>query len=808
MFHTPPVKSDWKTEIAINNSYDLANTDSNSNYSDIESQPATLDTNEAKEILSKTNTETSNIDEVKSSAIEFHDNFENLDKHIESSRTYDNNTTLNSDSSSFIESSEVPSESDLPIKLLKVYESFLKELKEPKFERSLASFEIAELFHGFYRKFYVETKEYIETEGKFELHEKNFDVSYQYYKYNLILERLLCDKFYSQIIFPLKSIEIDDYEKDFNDEFSDKLGCLSSLDIHFRHLDIDLPEELELEFIKQLEDKILPEFELLTAERSPTLKMKYLIRIHKKIGLIINELTKTTIDKSNILNTDIYLPILIFTIIKLKELRAYFLVRQLNLIKRFSNEYIFENSTESFQLEKGKLLYVCANFEAAISYLSSVTLDNFEISLPSEDINLLPGSLKRRDELLKLLTVPLKLESIDEHILNFRKTNPLLLSSDISLNKPNINSPLNNFTNSWLDYSKVSLPNSVINADQGIKSISQTIDSSLKSIMGKVSWISGSNEEISTYYDETLNEDSQNNNNQHDNTSLNVDQNTLSDTLLKQLEENDAFLQLVKPQNEVTPVSSAFNDSHAAFGARKRGSSDVQEGLLSKFTISVGGVMKNFRPLSESSSTTSLTSPLNDNSHTVPTNISATGNNTVINDLERSVSTGYITSPNKNNSRTAINMRSRATSFMNTSLFGSPNTNNNINNNEHLTSSSPSKEYRSSIFSSLESAFDNVRNRSRDNSLSQNVNANIYTVHSSTNSLSNINVGSNKNLNVSVCNVSEQERFVDDLAQMKPITKAFEELSIIELREMYNQYQRVLTLAANNRSKSRNSNKA
>lgn len=771
MFHTPPVKTDWKSETALACSYDLSHTNSHSNSSET-SQPITLD------------------NDTKSSAIEFDNNGTEhnlnalLDKEIEVTKNHD--TTLHSDNSSFIESFEIPSESDFPIQLLKVYEGFLKELKEPKFERSLASFEISELFHSFYQRFNIAAKEYIEHEGKFELSDYDSTTSYQHYKFNLILERLMCDKFYNQIIFPLKSIEIDEFEKEFNDEFSDKLGCLSSLDLHFKNLDIQLSEILEFEFINQLDEKILPEFELLTAERSPTLKMKYLIRIHKKIGQILNEITKN----SHILNTDMYLPILIFSIIKIKELRSYFLIRQLNLIKRFSNEYIFDNPTESLQIEKGKLLYVCANFEAAISYLASVTIENLDIPIPSEDINLLPGSLKTRNQLIDLLTIPLKLESIDENVLKFKQEHPLNKSSMIM---PNSNyNPLNNFTSNWIDYSKVSLPNPVFSADQGIKSISLTIDSSIKNIMGKVPWISAPNAEEDQYYDDTLNGEVADTQEHANSNPQSQSDDTFTSNLLKQLQENDAFEEHIEKSNVDNNVSpSTTNDF-----IHRKSLNEVQEGLISKLTTSVGGVMKNFRPLSETSSSTSLHNEVQGLSVANPTvdttnvHITATSTTSNVNknpntntdsNMERNASTGNIISPNKSRSSININMRSRATSFMNTSLFGSPNTTN--ENNNPILPSSPTKEYRTSILSSLENALDNVRNRSRDNSLmSQNsVNAaNLYPVRSNP---SNLNLLQTTTIN-------------EEVARMKPITKAFEEMSVVELHEMYTNYQLLTSLVS------------
>lgn len=722
MFHTPPVKADWTTEVSIKHSYDVAN---NSSLSDIEndedddnnSQSATLDTNETKESPSiKTDsTDPNEIGDIKKSAIEVREDFSELDFHIESNRnnnpflnndsinnTNNNDTTTvttgtmnttiknnNNDSISFFEATEIPSEGDLPIELLKVYENFLKQLKEPKFERSLASFEIAELFQRFYQDFQLSCKEYNNKIGKYELknitqsnnnNKNNDDSEYENFRYNLIIERIICDKFYSQVVFPLKNIEIDEFEKDFSEEFSDKLGCLGSLHINFHNLDIDFPENIEKDFLNEIEETLLPEFELLTAERSPTLKMKYLIKIHESIAIIFNKIIEkydsNNVNEKIILNTDIYLPILIYSIIKLKELRNYFLIRQLSFMKRFSNEYIFDNSIEALQIERGKILYVCANFEAAISYLSSVTLENLGLDIPSDDINLLPGSMRTREELIGLLTVPLKLESIEDKIVEFKKTNPLILNNEIvSINRGlmgfTFNNSLNNLTS---NITNNFIPNPLVNADEGIKSISKTVDSSLKNILGRVPWMSDTNID-------TIKE--------------NLAEPKLDDTAMQQLMENEAF--------------SSFENN--------------KEGIISKFT---SGVMKSFQQPPE------------------PTTNTNTNTNTSTNTTDNLTNTG--TTPMKSSSG---NIRSRAASFMNTSFFGSP---------SHDNGSTTNFGSGTSLLTTLEQAFINTPNGISPSRLS-NTRKNTLT------------------------------RLPSQGYQLKPITKPFEEMSISELREMYNSYQ-------------------
>lgn len=870
MFHTPPVKTDWKPETSIANSYDvsadsLSYTNSNVSNSDIGSQSETIDTDDINQLNNNSvndNNETisNNIekslyisdirDEKNDDNIGDIDNTDNIDidntiiiddnvQKIDTSITLDteinneirkiqgNNVDNNSidsiktkdkqDNSSYIESFEIATTNDLPMPLVRSYERFLKELQEPKFTRSLASFEISEIFQSFYKRFNDEVLKYIETEGKFELSNNLTDddnIECKQYKYNLILERLLCDEFYNNIVFPNKNISIDEYESEINEKFCNKLGSLSSLHIHFKHLDIDLPEEIELNFIKKLNDIILPEFELLTAERSPTLKMKYLIKIHKKLGSIIQELTNKTT-----LNTDIYLPILIFTIIKLQDLREYFLIRQLNLIKRFSNEYIFCDN--KFEIEKGKLLYVCANFEASISYLCSVTLDNLNLGIPSDDINLSPGYKHDRNDMLKLLTQPIKLELIDKKVQQFKNNNPLVEinknslgffnygnSNNISTNTSNSNNNNNNTTatnensnsnnsgntssNSWMiDYSKFTLPTRVVHADEGLASISEAIDSSLKNIIDKVSWLSSGSNEI-------LNEIVENETN-YDN------------DLLKQLEENDAFQNVIsnsstEPRNSLEsnekdkipfPIQSNENsqgkeEESNELNDKIRNRAGSTQDKIVKFTTSMGEVMKSFR--SNDSNASFDNNSNNDASNLLhtPTKINRDSNNSTISNINTnngastSIGTGTTTVNHNNgatNIRTPINIRSRATSFISTSLFGSSN---NVNNTNGLTTTPSSVGGTPGVIP--EGSTITPINMSYSRNI-QNSHGIFGNLRSRDNSLSNMDKESS---------VKDVRAAIDEIRQLKKFEKSFNDMNVSELEQMYINYQHIMSLLDSN----------
>lgn len=217
-----------------------------------------------------------------------------------------------------------------------------------------------------------------------------------------------------------------------------------------------------------------------------------------------------------------------------------------------------------------------ANFEACISYISSVTLENLGIDPENYSVTI--------DDVM-ILNSNVGLDSIDEEVEDFKSRNPQFSSS-----QPHRRSVP---ANSW-----VSLPTPTLNTDQGLKNISNAVDSSIKNIIGRVSWLSsnsGSSEEIGK-------------------PELGG---TLSSTMLQQLEENAAFMGpksdqggIVSPMNSLSsaeqqqrgtetetatpfPASGKY-DTVAATGGDaepRPHRSSTQERLTSR----LGGVLKSFR---------------------------------------------------------------------------------------------------------------------------------------------------------------------------------------------------------------------
>ncbi|KAG7928897.1 hypothetical protein KL925_001078 [Ogataea polymorpha] len=695
MFHTPPTKDSWQPDTSVKFSYDAEKSD-------------VLDDAQHTAISSQSLSH-------KSPAI--------------GSERRDSNERI-------VSSVQVTSKDELPASLLKHLQDFIKSLREPRYAKPLATFEIAELFQRFYTDFNIKTNDFTHGEKRMELKELDKPLGNPSCKYNLIVEQLLSEKFYSSLMFPKKGVPMDEFEKKLNKDFGIKLAYLNSLDIKFENLDIHLDIDEDL-FLDNLYGRILPQLEIFTAERSPTLKLKRLSQVHAEIDKLIRELSKNTFHE---INTDIYLPILIYVFIKLEDLRTHALITQFEFIKRFRNDYIYDGNDD----EKGQLLYVFTNFEASLSYLASVTLDNLNISL-DETISKVPE--ESRDEFLEFLTKPLVLESIEEEIKKIRPTlSPrqpsfLLDSSRFSLLAPSEFLPL-------------------YHADQGIRNISNAVDSSIKSIIGRVSWLNS----IGT----TDNHD------------------PILESTRQQMEENLAIKSTVSlpkvEESKITPTSSiSTSDSrhHVHTGSdlslqlsshldqpetgedlgastitsptlvRTRSQTDsivsspnAQDKFINKFTSSMSGVMKNFRPVSASSSSSSL------NVHLEP--------NASNNGVSQNTITPFNTGSNGqtgDKSKPSLNkMRSRTTSLINTGLF----------NQEY------SKIGKAGLLNSIENAFENVKNRSRGSSLSDH--------------FQNRSEDHQKFANI---DISKLDRFGN---------KSFEQLTVSELSQMYQNYQYILSM--------------
>lgn len=797
MFHTPGVREAWASETAVENSYNYQEeehtNENNQTKPDKTTKPILADPSDRSE------TEAGNVNIREKQSEESIKDADKIGKYQNVDSTDHYNPETDNAASKSIESGKIehesisgssldpsipasthitildgdfefPTELELPTELLKEYESFMKYLKEPQFSRPLATCEISDLFHQFYKKFNNRANEivYGSTRSSKPVEMSDYDKPRDYllYKYNLLSEKLVCDKFYDSIMAPSKNISIDNYLLDLDKRFSDKLIALRSLKIGFKNLDIELPEGEEETFDKILHEDVLPTLKKFSLDHSPTYKLKHLYDIHMILAECIQRLISSCTVKEFVVNTDVYLPVLIYTILHLEGSYSQHLVSQLNFIKLFTNELIYELNDETYRSEKGKFLYVLTNFEACMSYLSSVTIDDLSIDLSEERIeaiSLFTGASK--EDTVNLLTKPLETEPIEQNIKEYKEENPL---------------PKTIFNTYFTAIPQITLPVSIYQADQGMKSISRSVDSSIRNIMGKVPWFPLG---------------------QGSSTNL-VEKNNDAEAaalLQQQLEENIAFQQLqtgkkVDDNDKITPTSSASTDKSSSKPAvnannlklktsfttsstdsnnikhltkvpekhlirdsplRSSLNSQSSDRFLNKFTNSFGNAMKNLIPASNSSSSLSLNGKQSD----------------------ASISGQYNVNTPVRNANPASKVRSRAASMINGSLFGvnsSPqrrSRSNSCQKNQDISTSS-SAERKSGLLNSLENAIDTVKNRSRGNSLYT-----PSTLHKT---------GSSISISSPFGNLKSAEK---THCRYKKFNKPFEEMTMSELKEMYQNYQ-------------------
>ena len=805
MFHTPGVRQTWAPETAVESSYnyqenehlldDQTTPDKNTiaiNNPDMQKKQLELKIDDATEKETRSSEATNNINEIgkiKNEENSDHENAETEDtqsKAIESERieyesisgsSLEHSIPASTHITILDDSFEFPSELELPTELLNEYENFMKYLKEPQFSRPLATCEISDLFHQFYQKFNRKAHDIVygntKTSKPVEMSDYDKPQDYLLYKYNLLSEKLVCDKFYNSIMLPSKNISIDNYLLDLDKRFTTKLVALRELNLEFKSLDIDLPEGEEENFNKILHKNLLPTLNKFSLEHSPTYKLKYLYDVHMILAECIQQLMSMSSGKEFVVNTDVYLPVLIYTILHLKEPYSQHLVSQLGFTKLFNNDCIYELKDETYRNEKGKILYVLTNFEACMSYLSSVTIEDLSVSLSEEKLGTIAAVTGlSKQETMDLLTKPLETEPIEQNIKEYKKEHPL---------------PKTIFNTYFTSIPQIPLSDSIYQADQGIRNISRSVDLSLRNIMGKVSWfplVQGTNTNL-------------------------IEKNNDSEAealLQQQLEENVAFQQLQLDKSDgdsdkITPTSSTSTDkissrqctstnnlkiktSNTISSVESNGSkhltrvseefptkdspqrgplnSQTSDRFLNKFTYSFGNAMKNLIPANNSSSSLSLNNRQNE-----PI-ISGQHNGST---------------PVKNTSNSAFKVRSRATSLISGSLFGvnpSPqrrSRSNSYQRNQDNGSSTTlgSGQRKTGFLNSLENAIDTVKNRSRGNSL--------YTPSSLH------KTGSSTSMSAPFGLTRSTEKAP---SRYKRFSKPFEEMTVSELKEMYQNYQTMM----------------
>lgn len=448
----------------------------------------------------------------------------------------------------------------LPDDLNKELDSFIKFLKLPKFNRPLNLDDISKLYQQFYNEFNDKNIRYWEKE--YGLEERNQDelltkeemlernqliekVNNSVYLSDLLIEKLVCNKFYGKIFKSDKLLMRDELNRLINDKLNLKLKKLNKLDVTLQNLDLDL----NVSNVNELIDLLIPLYQEMFKINSPTLKLLKFKKVHELINHFLKRLNIS-------INGDYYLPILIFSLIQISDKVDFDLVLELNFIKNFKNNVIYEQSNSN---ETGELLYILTNLDACLIYLLNVTTGDLKIE--SDD---------------QLLSSPL---TIDESSLTY--------CEDFNVSKKG------NKSNA-LDYYSTRLQEyAFYNADHGIRTIGNAFDSSVKTIFGR--FLPTTNSEIDK---ETLSQIEENFNNK-------IEQELISPiSTSSTLNTSNS-----SSSNGVTITTTATAPAH-----QRSESDDNRNSHLKSLSHSMSGVMRNLRPMSNSNSSTSLNSHLTETS--------------------------------------------------------------------------------------------------------------------------------------------------------------------------------------------------
>ncbi|ODV83096.1 hypothetical protein CANARDRAFT_30324 [[Candida] arabinofermentans NRRL YB-2248] len=429
------------------------------------------------------------------------------------------------------------------------------------------------------------------------------------------------------------------------------------------------------------------------------------------------------------------------------------------------------------------------------------------------------------------------------------------MNKDIS--KPMLNSSNSNSSSSYfsLDSANKFLPSEfspLYHADQGLRNISNAVDSSLKNLIGKVSWLTTQDTSIVTngISENTKKQMSENLILQTSSHSMKLEESEVEQII----EEGSIPIKTIE-EEKITPTSSiSTNDSNlitqnnvnnhslksdSSISLNNKSEPIVvvasptsQEKFLSKFSNSMGGVIKNFRPISASSSSSSLNVHLEQQQQQQQQaqqqqqqqQQQTNGGNLSVVDSNESKKTPQ-QQQQQQQQQTQGKIRSRTTSLINPNLFTNltSSLNNNNNNNSNTSSNNLNEKNKDQIqsshrnslslfASSIENAFDNVKNRSRGSSMSDMTtqpivggsgNSGNNNQHRSSTSESiisgishlrgtsiseNNNEHSNSNGNKQIIITQQNIKEYKD----KYANKQFEELSINELKNMYKIYMTIM----------------
>lgn len=383
----------------------------------------------------------------------------------------------------------------LPPTLVKAVDQFVQSLKEPKFAAPLEPSAVASLYQEFYSYFANKADLYLQTGGHLppkkreiqmetyeEIAEKRRERSLRPVKlreYMEAAEARACISVFERIYRP----NVGD-DEDRAKDIQSRVEAMKQLPRKLKFLDFDVTGSV----LERLSDqdretslfaKLTPAGELFALmdeddSVTPQKKLEHFISGHNLVVQTLSELFPNSQGKGSKASADMILPALIYTLMTYETPNLWL---NLAYISRFRNA----------SLLAGEPSYILTNFQAAIGFLESATLESLGISDNSEDLAgidvtvLKKGVPDNRQPILEmpLLLAPPAIQAATQSLMGFGKSHKGL-SHRVSLPSLNSGQNLGSRRSSMLAPTGI-----VTSADQAFKNIGMTFGNSYRFFLSK-----------------------------------------------------------------------------------------------------------------------------------------------------------------------------------------------------------------------------------------------------------------------------------------------------------------------------------
>lgn len=295
-------------------------------------------------------------------------------------------TAATSDDVSSVESSDSSGSTpnSLPPPLATAVEQFVQSLKEPKFAAPLDPSAVSALYQEFYSYFAAKADHYLQTGGHLppkkreiqmetyeEIAEKRKERSLRPVRlreYEETAEARACATVFERIYRPGVGDDVDRAR-----DIQERVAVMRQV-VKLKHLDFDttgsiLEGQSEDEREKTMYAKMAPAgeaFALMNAEgiNTPLAKLDHLMSGHKLVVQALNELFPNPKSKAS---ADMIIPALIYALLTYETCNLWL---DLAFISRFRNAALLA----------GEPSYILTNFQAAVGFLESATLESLGLT--------------------------------------------------------------------------------------------------------------------------------------------------------------------------------------------------------------------------------------------------------------------------------------------------------------------------------------------------------------------------------------------------------------------------------------------